>query len=232
MFGSRRGFGCRSSAVYQKNVARVGVSQEVTLKIVQVETLISAGDFPASREWRVIRASLHKAICAVDWPPSSGKFTIYPERGKERKTGNGVVPIKLDLMQELKRQAWKLEERLDIAARIRAGSFDAVLYTKQGPFAFEWETGNISSSHRALNKMALGLLKSLMIGGTLVVPSRNLYQYLTDRVGNFSELAPYLDLWKSVPCKNGVLEIVVIEHDRTSKRVPRIPKMTAGRALE
>lgn len=202
------------------------------MKILQVETLISAGDFPASREWRKIRASLHKAICAVDWPRGSGKFTIYPERGKERKAGNGVVPIKLDLIQELKRQAWKLEERLDIAARIRAGSFDAVLYTKQGPFAFEWETGNISSSHRALNKMALGLLKRLLIGGTLVVPSRNLYQYLTDRVGNFSELAPYLDLWKSIRCKNGVLEIVVIEHDAISKRVPKIPKMTAGRALE
>ena len=202
------------------------------MKIVQVETLISKGDFPASIEWRKVRASLHKAIRAVDWPRGSGKFTIYPESGKKRKAGNGVVPIKLDLMQELKRQAWKLEERLDIAARIRAGSFDAVLYTKQGPFVFEWETGNISSSHRALNKMALGLLKRLIVGGTLVVPSRNLYQYLTDRVGNFSELAPYLDLWRAVPCKNGVLEIVVIEHDSTSTRVRKIPKITAGRALE
>lgn len=180
----------------------------------------------------MIRRSLHKAICAVDWPPGSGKFTIYPESGKARKAGNGVLPIKRDLMLELKRQAWKLEERIEIAARIRAGSFDAVLYTKQGPFAFEWETGNISSSHRALNKMALGLLKRCLIGGTLVVPSRNLYQYLTDRVGNFNELVPYVDLWKSIRCKNGVLEIVVIEHDATSTKVPRIPKMTAGRALE
>jgi hypothetical protein len=232
VFGSCGGVECRSRPLYQKTFAGFSFPEEVNLKIVQIETLISAGDFPASREWRKIRASLHKAVRAVDWPPGSGKFTIYPESGKKRKTGNGVVPIKLDLMQELKRQAWKLEERIAIAARIRAGSFDAVLYTKQGPFAFEWETGNISSSHRALNKMALGLLKRRLIGGTLVVPSRNLYQYLTDRVGNFNELAPYVDLWKSIRCKNGVLEIVVIEHDATSTKVPRIPKMTAGRALE
>ncbi|MGH8546028.1 MAG: hypothetical protein ACREX3_20875 [Gammaproteobacteria bacterium] len=199
--------------------------------MVQVETLISCGPFSASKEWEKTRRALHKAIRAVDWPPGSGKFTIFPESGKRRRAGNGVTPIKRDLMEELKRQAWKLEEQLDIAARIRAGSFDAVLYTKQGPFAFEWETGNISSSHRALNKMALGLLRRLIVGGTLVVPSRNLYQYLTDRVGNFAELAPYLDLWKAVPCKNGVLEIAVIEQDAVSRKVPKIPKGTSGRAL-
>jgi hypothetical protein len=95
----------------------------------------------------------------------------------------------------------------------------------------EWETGNISSSHRALNKMALGLLKEVITAGVLVVPSRLLYPYLTDRIGNFAELVPYLDLWKSIPCKTGVLEIVVIEHDATSIQVPRIPKGTSGRAL-
>ena len=66
---------------------------------------------------------------------------------------------------------------------------------------------------------------------TLIVPSRALYSYLTDRVGNIQELEPYLKLWKSIPCKNGILEIVVIEHDATSQEVPRIPKGTDGRAL-
>jgi hypothetical protein len=58
-----------------------------------------------------------------------------------------------------------------------------------------------------------------------------MYRYLTDRVGNFAELEPYLDLWKAIPCKRGVLEIVAIEHDATSLDVPRITKMTDGRAL-
>jgi hypothetical protein len=45
------------------------------------------------------------------------------------------------------------------------------------------------------------------------------------------ELEPYLKLWRSLPCKNGLLEIIAVEHDATSTKVPRIKKMTAGRAL-
>jgi hypothetical protein len=80
--------------------------------------------------------------------------------------------------------------------------------------------------------MALGLLKKALAIGCLIVPSREMYQYLTDRVGNFSELVPYLDLWRAIPVESGVLEIVVIEHDAISTEVPRIPKGTSGRALE
>ena len=52
-----------------------------------------------------------------------------------------------------------------------------------------------------------------------------------DRIGNIKELEPYFELWKSVPCESGVLEIVVFEHNAESKRVQKIPKMTAGRSL-
>ena len=202
------------------------------MKIVREETLRSCGKYAASAEWKKTRKSLYKAIREVDWPRGSGTFTIHPERGKARGKGNGVTPIKLGLMKELKRQGWKLEEPLDIAILKRPGKLDAVLYTDYGPVALEWETGNISSSHRALNKMALGLLKGVLACGILVVPSRELYKYLTDRIGNMAELEPYLDLWRAVPCEQGVLEIVAIEHDATSTKVPRIPKGTSGRARE
>jgi len=135
-------------------------------------------------------------------------------------------------MLELKRQGWKLEEPLGIAILRKPGKLDAVLYTKFGPVALEWETGNISSSHRALNKMALGLMKGVLAAGILVVPSRELYKYLTDRVGNMGEVEPYLELWRRIPCQRGVLEIVAIEHDAISTKVPRIPKGTSGRALQ
>ncbi len=79
--------------------------------------------------------------------------------------------------------------------------------------------------------MSLGLMKGVLACGILVVPSRNLYRYLTDRISSMEELEPYLDLWRSIRCKQGILEIVAIEHDATSTDVPRIPKMTAGRAL-
>ena len=201
------------------------------MKIVHVETLIRYGDFAESAKWKAVRNGLHESIRSVDWPRGSGRFTIYPESGKKRGEGNGVKPIKSKLMEDLVAQGWKLEEPLDLATVIKPGKLDAVLYTEHGPIALEWETGNISSSHRALNKMALGLLMGKLACGILVVPSRKLYPYLTDRIGNFSELEPYLHLWRSIPYKQGVLEIVVIEHDATSTDVCRIPKGTSGRAL-
>ena len=201
------------------------------MQIVRVETLISCGEVGESETWVRVKEEVHRDIEAVDWPPGSGQFTIYPEEGKKRGRGNGVKPIKDGLMRKLGKDGWKLEEPLDIAVVHRPGKIDAVLYSELGPIALEWETGNISSSHRALNKMALGLLKGCLAAGMLVVPSRALYRYLTDRVGNFLELAPYLDLWRSIPCRSGALEIVVVEHDATSLEVPRIAKGTDGRAL-
>lgn len=201
------------------------------MKIVSVETLISCGTFPQSDDWKKLRADLHADILTMEWPPGSGKFTIYPESGKKRGEGNGVVPIKDGLMLRLHKRGWKLEEPLDIATVVRPGKLDAVYYSSAGPVAVEWETGNISSSHRALNKMCLGLLKGLLVAGVLIVPSRAFYKFLTDRVGNIAELLPYLDLWKSTPCKNGVLEILVVEYDDTSTDVPKIGKGTDGRAL-
>jgi hypothetical protein len=202
------------------------------MKIVRVETLISAGEFAASSDWKKIRTDLHQKIRKVGWPPGSSSFTIYPESGKGRGKGNGVTPIKAGLMDALVKKRWKREQPLEIAVSRRPGGIDATLKTRHGDLvALEWETGNISSSHRALNKMALGILKGMLAAGTLVVPSRRLYKFLTDRVGNFDELEPYLDLWKSLPCTNGVLEIVVIEQDGESTSVRRIPKGTDGRAL-
>jgi hypothetical protein len=201
------------------------------VKIVRTVSLQSKGRYAASKNWRAVRGALHDAIRRVSWPPGSGKFTIYPESGKKRGKGNGVKPIKAELMAELAQSGWKLEARLDLATSRRSGKLDAVLQSDFGPVAVEWETGNISSSHRALNKMALGILKGSLVCGVLIVPSRVLYKYLTDRVGNIDELEPYFDLWRAIPCSEGVLEIVVVEQDAESVDVPKIGKGTDGRAL-
>lgn len=84
------------------------------------------------------------------------------------------------------------------------------------------------SSHRSFNKMALRLLKGAIKAGLLVVSSRALYPFRTDRIGNSAGLELYFDLWRSTPCDAGVLEVIVIEHDATSLSVPRIPKGTDG----
>lgn len=200
------------------------------MKIVREEILISCGNYAKSKEWKKTRASIHAAIRKVDWPRGSGKFTLHAQSGKKTGEGNGVKPIKDGLIEGLEQMGWKSEQYLDILKTKRPGKVDSVLETSYGIVALEWETGNISSSHRALNKMALGLLKGVLAAGILVVPSRPMYRFLTDRVGNIAELDPYLDMWRSIPCTQGILEIIVIEHDAASTEVPRIPKGTDGRA--
>ena len=201
------------------------------VKIVREEILIHCGAFAESADWARARKKLHAAIKAVEWPPKSGKFTIRPESGKKRGKGNGVTPIKVGIMLDLKKQGWKLEQIVQFGGKRNPGKFDALLETAHGPVVLEWETGNISSSHRSLNKMALGIMKGKLAGGVLIVPSTDLARYLTDRIGNIRELEPYLEFWHAIPCERGVLEIAVIEYDATSDTVPRITKMTDGRAL-
>jgi len=206
------------------------------MKIVQTETLISIGPYAKSAEWKTIRDSAHAAVAACEWPAGSGSFTIYPESGKKRGAGNGVKPIKDAAIKQLVSKPvlgshWQPELTWPVAGRVKPGNMDAGFLGASGLVCFEWETGNISSSHRSLNKISLGLLKGLIKAGILVVPSQALYPFLTDRIGNIGELEPYFDLWRSIECSDGVFEIIVIEHDATSTSVPRIPKGTDGRAL-
>lgn len=200
------------------------------MRIVQEVRLIGCGAYSDSEGWRRTRDAILTAVQAVDWPPGSGLFTIYPESGKKRGEGNGVTPIKKGLLEELRRQGWVIEGPAKNALGVQYGDFDAVLETVHGPVVLEWETGNISSSHRSLNKMALFLMDGLIAAGLLVVPSRRLYRFLTDRIGNIAELTPYFRLWESIPCSEGILEVIAIEHDDESFNVPRIPKGTDGRA--
>ena len=202
------------------------------MKIVQIETLIDAGHFFHSDEWKIIEGHIVQAIKSVEWPPGSGSFTLYDESGKERGKGSGVKPIKDACMHKLKSFGWQLETRLDIATVVRPGPMDATFPVRDRLFCVEWETGNISSSHRAINKMALGILKKILIGGALIVPTREMYNYLTDRVGNFREIQPYFPLWKALHVDEGLLIVIAIEHDAVSKDVPRIKKGTDGRALQ
>ncbi|MGA3290063.1 MAG: hypothetical protein ABSD42_07495 [Candidatus Bathyarchaeia archaeon] len=201
------------------------------MKFVQLITLISDDKFLSSPFWIRVISDLKKSIDSVKWPVGSTKFTLYDDKGRSRGEGNGVTPIKKMFQSSLKRQGWDLEERLPLATRKAPGKVDALLRIDGVlPFVVEWETGNISSSHRALNKMCIGLLDKKLSGGILVLPTRKMYNYLTDRVGNFAEIEPYLDLWKSLNIGNGFLGIITVEHDNVSRDVPRIPKGTDGRA--
>ena len=189
--------------------------------------MIRKGNFVNSTELVEIIKEIENAIQSVTWPPNNDTFILYPE-----KKANGVVPIKSNCMDYLKQHDWMLEHRMAIAFRSKPGKIDAVKKLQDGLyFAVEWETGNISSSHRALNKMAVGLIDGILAGGILILPSREMYQYLTDRIGNFAEIEPYFPVWQNLLVNNGVLAVIEIEHDSISWEVQRIIKGTNGRAL-
>lgn len=204
----------------------------MTYEVIRLQRLIDVGDFSSSRQWEMIQNHIMSAIRSIQWPPNSGSFTLRDEPGKKRGEGSGVKPIKHACMQHLRSLGWQLEVRIDVATLRRPGPIDAAISVGNRLFCEEWETGNISSSHRALNKMALGMLRGTFIGGALVLPTRAMYRYLTDRVGNYSEIEPYFDLWAALTVKDGLLVVIAVEHDAVSVSVPRIPKGTDGRALQ
>ena len=90
---------------------------------------------------------------------SRGGFVHYhPESGKKSGKGNGVVPIKAKPMKVLLEEGWTLEYPWEVATKAvgpgksrkgsKPGDIDAAKQFDQGLVVVEWETGNISSSHR------------------------------------------------------------------------------------
>ncbi len=197
------------------------------MKYIKEEILINKGLFSKSGEYKRIRKDIVTAIKSITWPSESNIFTINPQ-----KHGNGVVPIKQAFIAHLQKAGWIAEMKVDVEATTTTpGKIDAVKTINNSYFAVEWETGNISSSHRALNKIVTGILSGKLIGGSLIIPTRRFYYYLTDRIGNYSELEPYFPIWRSINCHSGFLSVIAIEHDAIGEKAPLIQKGTDGRAL-
>ncbi|MDO3645689.1 hypothetical protein [Nocardia mangyaensis] len=218
------------------------------MKIISWEHLIDRdpqgtnGLYTETPEYSAVHADVIQAIGNTVWPPDSDRFTIYPESGKKRGMGNGVTPIKLGFTTTLVELGWTLEKRAPRATNeeakslrgSRPGAFDCHFEfpnERISPFVVEWETGNIASSHRAVNRIGLGIHKGYVSGGLLIVPSNKLAPYLTDRIGNPRELRPYHDIWKQwTSTEVAYFGIIAVEHDDESFDVPKVPKGTDGRA--
>lgn len=63
----------------------------------------------------------------------------------------------------------------------------------------EFETGNISSAHRSMNKLCVGCRKDEIDLAMLMMPIKKMSYYLTDRVSNYEELEPYFNLLDDYP---------------------------------
>ncbi len=202
------------------------------MKIVNRVDIALGGGFDQSPEWATACAEVEAAVGAVDWPHGSGSFTVLPER-----RGNGVVPIKMPCVLHLKSLNWNTEllppmgSVLQGGGANKTGDLDALKAFNGAYVGFEWETGNISSSHRALNKLVMTMTEGHLKGGILVLPTRAFANYLTDRIGNYEELKPYFPLYGQYPLPTGgAVRVISVEHDATSASAPRIPKGTDGRA--
>jgi hypothetical protein len=203
------------------------------VKILERRDVLDVGG--ASANLNVIEAlrGVEDAIRRVDWPHGSGLFTIRPVR-----RGNGVLPIKLPCMASLRDAGWQTEALPDLQERVlTSGDLDALYQFvdvdgRTRHVALEWETGNISSSHRAINKLVTALKYGAIYAGVLVLPSNALAKYLTDRIGNIGELEPYLPMWADYPIEEGLLRIYVMEYDAMDSAAPLIPKRLDGMSFK
>lgn len=200
------------------------------MKLLEQITVFDQGKRSQSQLWKEVEATVTNAITQMVNPKGQDKFVIRAKKtfdidknGNKVKCDkrNGVTYIKKLFCDNLlaSNKQWNTEVCItDKQNTWQVGKADFVkinISDARENVIVEWETGNISSSHRSLNKIALAIYKGYFAIGILVVPSRNLYKHLTDRVGNIDELRPYIELWALVgkSIKKGLLKIFVVEHD-------------------
>ena len=230
------------------------------MKWLRTLVIFDRQDVVSTSDWKMIHENYVQSIQSIDFPEFSGKLTL---RSKERRPDgqwnrNGVVYLKRRFLDHMvNNQHWNAEVGFDLGKDRKPpdlmlfpdlttyqepitsefGDFDLVTCTSKGiHVAIEWETGNISSSHRSMNKLAIALASGKIQVGVLIVPSRDLYEHLTDRIGNIGELSGYLSMWKDlgVNVERGLLAISVVEHDILTNETafPYLPTGKDGRAKE
>jgi hypothetical protein len=119
------------------------------------------------------------------------------------KNCNGVVPVKEGCYQLLEEKyGWYREKPLNTFSE-KGGPIDVYKeFESDHEFlrvGLEFETGNISSAHRSMNKLALGIRNNDLDFAVLMMPIHDLSYFLTDRVSNYEELEPYYPLVEEYP---------------------------------
>jgi len=167
-----------------------------------------------------LRAEVLEGMGLISWPAGAGSFSINPVR-----RGNGVGPIKTALIDHLAGRGWDLEAQLFPGDR--PGPIDAYKEMDGFRMALEWETGNVASSYRVILKLMKALVEGRIDGGILIVSSKRIARYLTDRIGTHDEIAWALEMLPKL-FRHGHIEILVMDADRIDSRVPLIPKLASG----
>jgi hypothetical protein len=200
------------------------------MRVVEVHNLYLDG-------WRAqdhaeVLADTLEGVRRVSWPPGNDRFVLGPLVPNVGHP-NGVVPVRAGFANHMFDLGWSMEFRYRSELLSMHGALDAVKETRHGLVGVEWETGNISSSHRALGKLTLGLVDKEIVGGILVVLDSRWKAYFTDRIGNWGEVDGYQRVWSRAlrgerPC---FLSVVVYEPDGVEAGVIPIPKGRDGNAF-
>lgn len=222
--------------------------------------LFDQGNIISSEDWRAFHDSYVRSIASIDFPEGSGTLTLKRKvlgaDGQWKRNGvnylrsrflahiinveNWQAEGRVDLSRDREQPAIRLYPSLEMYREPITSDFGGFDFITTGPggnrVAIEWETGNISSSHRSMNKLAIALGNGVVDIGVLVLPSRSLYEHLTDRIGNIGELSGYLSMWEGLKAsvKRGLLAITVVEQDEltASDNFPYLPRGNDGRAKE
>jgi hypothetical protein len=230
------------------------------MKWLRTMILFDRGGVLNSGDWSDFHQSYLRAISRIDNPRGSGTLKlrqkVMQQNGQWAR--NGVGYLKSRFLEHMtidegwapegmvRLESGALQPQLHIYPSMQThvepvtstfGGFDFVTSGTEGAkVAIEWETGNISSSHRSMNKLAIALQSQIIEVGVLIVPSRALYDHLTDRIGNISELSGYLGMWAGLgsSIERGLLAITVVEHDdlTTDPSFPYLRVGTDGRAKQ
>lgn len=229
------------------------------MKWLRTLILFDQGNIISSDDWKSFHDSYVRSIASIDYPVGSGSLTL--KRKMRDADGqwqrNGVNYLRSRFLDHIINvEKWRAEGEVDLSRDrqqppIRLypslelyrepitsdfGGFDFVTHgLGSNRVAIEWETGNISSSHRSMNKLAIALGNRVVDIGVLVLPSRSLYEHLTDRIGNIGELSGYLSMWEGLKAsvERGLLAITVVEQDHlTDDDFPYLPRGNDGRAKE
>lgn len=130
-----------------------------------------------------------------------------------KKKANSVSPIKSGLVNLLhENYHWEKEHHLRVLKdntpnsedggkrkRGQGGGIDIYKEFNIDGYIFrvgiEFETGNVASVHRSINKLCMGLQSHELDMIFLILPVFNLSQYLTDRVANYEEIEAYFPLF-------------------------------------
>jgi len=190
---------------------QMGQRASQRMNVVHVEVLIGRGAFADSQACRSARHEIADAVRKADEAPRDGTRAATEGPRSRARTVSAMRRMKQSLMANLQRAGWQLAQPLLLRSGMRPHRLDAVRPADLGLIAGQWKTGHVSWSHVALNDMALALFRKRLAAGVLILPSAGLCRRVNSRAGNWSELRPYLDFWRAVPCGEGALAIVVVE---------------------